>query len=266
MYIYFVKTLAKEPLNILFNNEVSNFLTSFANKNESLKFLEIYKEKDIPKKQLIIDSGAFSVWKSGLTIDIHDYISFCKDVLNKYSKYMKIYVVNLDVIPGIWGKKPTMKERDLACKQGYENMHLLIKEGLTPIHVFHQHEDYEFLKQLSKEIDYIGISPANDQPQKSKVKFMDSCFSILKASIKTHGFAVTAEESLMRYPFYSVDSMSYNSIMAFGRTLHTDNIKYLHNRIPEHLYYCLEKEVQKILKLEKQATDLWKRRGVVWNS
>ena len=49
---------------------------------------------------------------------------------------------------------------------------------------------------------------------------LDITWSIIlnkKPKLKVHGFAVTGYDTMKRYPWYSVDSSSYQSLKRFGR-------------------------------------------------
>lgn len=168
------------------------------------------KQNDI---SLILDSGAFSAWTRKSQIDIDEYIRFCKDNLSYID-----YIVNLDVIPGSPGQKnlPAF-EIERSASKGYENYLYLIKSGLPKekiIHVFHQGEKFKWLKKMVAEMEYIGLSPANDRTTSEKIVWLDLCMRhVLDKQgmpiVKFHGFAVTSLVLLVRYPWYSVDSTSW---------------------------------------------------------
>ena len=173
---------------------------------------------------LILDSGAFSAWTKKAEVNIDQYAEFILQHIDYIS-----YVVNLDVIPGEWGRIPTVKESELSCQKGFENYYYLLEKGVPKeklIHVFHQGDSFKWLQKMMKECtDYIGISPANDKTTSQKMKWLDEvygdyicdCEGISK--IRTHGFGVTAPELLLRYPWYSVDSATWVLQAAFGSCL-----------------------------------------------
>ena len=167
-----------------------------------------------------MDSGAFSAWTQGMEIDIDNYADFALENLNYIS-----YVVNLDVIPSKWGKRPSKEEADQAARQGWENYKYMVKKGIPEdriIHVFHQDEEFSWLNKFVKEgLKYIGISPANDRNVKEKILWLDQCMNHITDSEgmplnKWHGFAVTSLRIMMRYPWYSVDSSSWAAISRMG--------------------------------------------------
>ena len=93
--------------------------------------------------KLMLDSSAYSAWKSGVEIDLDKYISYC--LANQ--AYLDT-IVNLDVIPGEFGRKPTVDEVEASAEQGYSNMKRMEEYGLSPIPVFHQGERPYWLERL----------------------------------------------------------------------------------------------------------------------
>ncbi len=240
-------------------------------------------------KTFMLDSGAFSVWANGGTVDLFSYMLFAKRLRERLPPEVELNVVNLDVLPGKFGQTPTQEEREQSAIQGWENMKKLQAEGLKVIHVYHQHESLEWLEKMHKELPYIGISPANDVSMKQKLQFMDSCYAKIKADVKTHGFAVTSPDQLYRYPLFSADSSSWVAAARYGTIpLFYDDlsIKWLHyknkDEVLKHWQYIAELGIDALAsdewegrtelairsyqKLEKVATALWKSRGIDWTN
>lgn len=184
----------------------------------------------------MLDSGAFSVWSQGKTIDLEAYIAFCK--LNPEVSYY----VNLDVIPGKPGQKEgrflagglldhddnLSEEIEKSCQQGWNNYQQMLEhlpfEKVIP--VFHQDDGFKWLKKyVDFGTPYIGISPANDRTtslkQDSKARWMDELVPLLfhrdgRPKIKTHGFAVTSFALMKFWQWHSVDSASWKLQGAWG--------------------------------------------------
>lgn len=162
----------------------------------------------------MLDSGSFSVWSRGQTIDIDAYAEYAL----RYEPYLK-YIVNLDVIPGKPNQIASITKEDVesAAEQGYDNYLYLLKKGIPKeklIHVFHQGEELYWLERMVKEIPYIGLSPANDRNTSEKMKWLDSIMPYCTDDKgyplnKWHGFAVTSIKLAKRVPFFSVDSSSW---------------------------------------------------------
>jgi len=176
-------------------------------------------------KHIILDSGAFSVWTKGISIDINQYIDFCKQ------HPLISYYVNLDVIPGIPNKHKTVNKKttEEAAQKSWENYQRMLEyfpiEKVIP--VFHQNEDFKWLnKYIEFGTPYIGISPANDRTTAQKIgwlkqiqKYTNLCDEKGNPKIKIHGFAVTSYRLLKFWHWHSVDSVSWLKNAAYGSIL-----------------------------------------------
>jgi hypothetical protein len=149
------------------------------------------------KVNLFLDSGAFSAKTQGVEIDIKEYISFIKqnkDIITVYA--------NLDVIGN----------PDASLK----NLHIMEKAGLYPLPVFHYGEDPEkYLVPLLLKYKYIALGGLVIGATPKLISWLDTIFKKYltdKAGmpiVKVHGFGLTNFVSLLRYPWYSVDSTSW---------------------------------------------------------
>lgn len=165
---------------------------------------------------LMLDSGAYSAWRQKENISLGEYIEYIRDNEASLDSY-----VNLDVIPGEFGRKPTSKEVEVSARIGWENFCAMRECGLSPIPVYHQGESLEWLQKMIDVCDYVGISPANDRNTAEKVRWLDDVFEFLCnaegwSCVKTHAFGVTAISILFRYPWYSVDSLTWLLVAAYG--------------------------------------------------
>ena len=131
-------------------------------------------------------------------------------------------VVNLDCIPGKYGRVPSAEEVEDSALQGWDNLMELDRAGIDAIPVYHQGERRYWLeKMIAEGYDYIGISPANDRTTSQKQKWLDEVFHYLCGEngfpeIRPHGFGFTALPLLRRYPWYSVDSSIWLKLGAHG--------------------------------------------------
>lgn len=246
---------------------VKNYLSSFENPKGTDLAAGI-AGRCRPGNAFLLDSGAFSSWNSGRSIDLKEYISYAKDFIRQHRKTIgHIYIVNLDVIPGEQGKKPTMREVEEAARQGWDNMIQFEKAGLTPVHIFHQGERFEWLERIAARHRYIGISPNNDAGPKSKFNWMREVFGRIKAGNMTHGFAVTARKLMRAFPWYSVDSTSWMAPVQYGKAVFTPEFDELGltSRAKSHVNYVIHSNILELRRLQRENTQLWKRRGVVWD-
>lgn len=224
---------------------VSNYLLSFA---VDAKSCEKFAGGEV-KNNVIIDSGAFTIWNKGGEVDIDAYRDFCLTKPQYWS------FISLDVIPKTGA---TQKDIDICCEKGYENYLYLSKYIKNLMPVYHYGDKMKWLRTYMDHTDYIGISPANDTHEKVKRAFLKTCFDVTKADVKTHGLGYSSFEGLTMFPFYSIDSISYKKVKVF----HDNKRKaFWSNKAMDFLFY---ERVREFLNLEKVITELWERRGVTW--
>ena len=212
--------------------------------NSLVAYPQLKAQKTIPQKHWFIDSGAFSVFTGKKTIDLEEYI---KD-LRKWK--CGIYA-GLDVIGD--------------AEQTKKNCEIMKKAGLKPIPTFHFGEDYSYLEDYCKEYDFIalgGVAQLRTYPKVSA--WLDNCFAIIKKywPKKIHGFAITGERYLKRYPFYSVDSTSWLAGAKFNQVA---GIKDGTIYRPLHYTERNMKNIKHFLRLQDEVTRLWEKKGVKWD-
>lgn len=285
MNLYFASSPSRIHIGVLKKNGAKNLLFSYAFIKRAEKLAELI-DGNWPDR-VILDSGAFSTWTKGSTVDLEAYAAFCTKFRELMPKEVEVNVVNLDVLPGTWGHVPSKEDIAISAEKGWQNMLYLESLGLKVIHVFHQHEDFAILDKLKAHSDYIGISPANDVSMKEKLDWLNKVFLNLKDGTKTHGFAVTSHKQLLGYPFYSVDSSSWVTPARFGRVaILTDRgeiktFPYKSKDDVEKFWpYIAHMGIQRIAHprwedrvgiaikaykgLEELATKVWTQRGVIW--
>ena len=120
MRVFFAVSPGKKYIGFLKENKVENMLISYHFIKSPSKLLELMNGYE--PKNLIIDSGAFSVWSNGGVIDIDKYAEFCSSLKEILPKTINLYIVNLDVLPGKFGERPTKEQREESAKKGWENM------------------------------------------------------------------------------------------------------------------------------------------------
>lgn len=220
----------KEARGIELNRQITNRLVSYLYPSQLNDWC---RQVSQVKGRVILDSGAFSAWVKNKTIPIDAYIKYAQEAIKIAADDNKqLRVVNLDVIPGSPGTSTHLntvqttenkKIIDKAAAEGYENLLRMKDAGITPIHVFHQGEDWEWLHKMIEHTDYIGVSPANDMSVKSRVSWMRSVFSYIhqnKIQIKTHGFAVWMLPVLKTLPFTSADAATWRIVAAWGSIMY----------------------------------------------
>lgn len=286
MKVYFATSPSKQHFELLAEEKVQSILVSYHYIKKPADLIKLLNGHE--PERIMIDSGAFSVWSNGGTINLEDYGNFCIQVKKLLSPNIELNVVNLDVLPGKWGFVPTKEQIDESAKKGWENMLYLEGLGLKVIHVFHQHEDFDILDRLCAHSDYIGISPANDVSNKEKLAWMNKVFGKIRNKVRTHGFAVTSHRQLYNFPYYSADSSSWVTPARYGRIpvmTDTHEIKTFSykdaNEVERYWPYLRAMGIETIAdadswkgrtkiaiatykKLGEIATKIWDSRGITW--
>lgn len=178
------------------------------------------KRNKIPSVKIFLDSGVFSIWKSGFSVELRDYIKF----LHKNEQYVEHYI-NFDVIPGALGRKPSQDELEYSASKGWENMRVMEKEGLSPLPVFHAGERFYWLdRMLDEGYKYICISPSYIRNTKARMDWFNQVYSRIcdkdgYATVDTHILGLTALAPLYTYPWTSCDSTSWMLSAAYGAAM-----------------------------------------------
>jgi len=184
--------------------------------------------KSARKVDLMLDSGAFSAFKKGETINLKAYAKYVK----KFDPLLFSYVT-MDVLPGYTGAAKSDADRlrkaedtrddatiETAASKSYENHARLKDMDLHPIPVFHQGEDFKWLQRMLDEKEpYIGISAIKsgwNDPGLHK-NWFDKIWAMLPPGQKVHGFGITGSTFLLSYPWYSVDSTTWSKGAGFGK-------------------------------------------------
>lgn len=209
------------------------------------------------KSKLFIDSGAYTAYTKGITIEVDAYI----DYLNSISDRCTIFA-QLDTIPGRFNQPKTLEEIQKAPELSWQNylyMRERLKEPQKLIPIFHQGENYKWLKNMlewtdgnGEHIPYIGISPAVDVP--GLEEFLNKSFSMIQKSsnpnVKTHAFGMTRLSILETYPYTSADSTSWKMTAAMGSIYTPWGSVYVSDRRPHDPTYIKNQPKEVIEKIE----------------
>jgi len=154
-----------------------------------------------------LDSGAFSALTQGIKIDIKKYGQF---VLEAQKRGMLSVASNLD---------DTSKNELLT----YQNQKYLEAMGCVVQPVFHTRENEEWLaKYLDEGYDYIFIGGMVPETTKWLHGWLDHIWYHYLTNpdgtprVKVHGFGLTSLPLMFKYPWYSVDSTSWQATGSFG--------------------------------------------------
>lgn len=216
---YFAGSAFKEASDLTIELN-ANILRSFAtDKADILEWIEARKNGWTGK--FLIDSGAFSVFKSGATIDVDEYI----DYLNKIDEYYT-FAIQLDTIPGKWGVPRTDADVIDACDKSWENYEYMYPKMNKPTKlcpVFHMGEPmYALHRILDSKYEYecICISGSKDLSKEQRMDWYEIVIPVVKdkrPNVKIHGLGIGDIRVAEKIPFTSIDATSWILLGAMGK-------------------------------------------------
>ena len=155
-----------------------------------------------PYPEVFLDSGAFSAFTQGETIDINAYCDYIKQFKHLITTYS-----NLDVIGSASGTLTNQRKME--------------KQGLNPLPVFHTNEDWSYLEGYISDYSYIALGGMVPYLRRDKRKQLMSwllrCFKMAKEKSVYHGFGCTSWDVVCAFPWYSVDSSSWGASFRYGQ-------------------------------------------------
>jgi hypothetical protein len=159
----------------------------------------------------VIDSGAYSAWRSGTKIDVREYAAWLRD------KHQDLwFYFSLDVIPGskTQGTLPTKRQIEKACRESWRNYEYLLAQGLKPVPTFHQFEDFAWLDRIREtNPPVIGLSPnklvhVGKRNVWCKSVFTYVCNGKPFPSERYHGLGVASPSAVFTCPWFSIDTIN----------------------------------------------------------
>lgn len=214
--LYFAGWYNEDIMKIIIDNNFNQLLSNINDRDKIEKFIEA--KKNGWKGKLLIDSGAFSIHRSGKEVPLEDYINY----LNKNHEYFDLYV-QLDDIPGKWGIPKTEEELASSPPKTWANYLYMISKLEEPkklLPVFHQGEDYKYLKQMlefrdenGEPIYYLCLSSNKNLDAKKRYDWYKRCYEIIEQSsnpnIKIHSLGTQSQNHCELIPFTSADATSW---------------------------------------------------------
>ena len=163
-------------------------------------------------RKVFLDSGAFSAFTKGVSVDIPKYC--------EYIKRNKDIIEHVDgdilasVLDGIGDPLKT-----------YQNQLEMERLGVRPLPCFHYGEDERYLEWYIANYTYItigGMVPISTPQLKIWLdriweKYLTDGAG--RPKVRVHGFGLTTVSLMERYPWYSVDSSSWVQIARVGGML-----------------------------------------------
>jgi hypothetical protein len=137
--------------------------------------------------RFLLDSGAFTAWKAGKTIQVDDYCKFIESLPFKPWRYF-----TLDVIGD--------------PEKSFKNYELMLSRGFKPIPIFTRGEDIKMIDEYYKTSDVVGIGGlVGTQGNKGFVKGIMN----VVGDRKVHWLGFTNDNFVIHYKPYSIDSSSW---------------------------------------------------------
>ena len=148
------------------------------------------------KTKVFLDSGAFSAFTAGVTIDLDEYCAYIK----RNADIIEVASV-LDAIGDPYAT--------------WQNQVAMEKQGVQALPCYHYGEDPRYLQHYVANYPYItlgGMVPINKEQLGYWLddiwdKYLTTPAGLPK--VKVHGFGLTRVSLMERYPWYSVDSSSW---------------------------------------------------------
>lgn len=165
--------------------------------------------------KVFLDSGAFSAYTLGVTIDLPTYCNYIiqnQDIIRQDDG-----VAIASVLDGIGDPLQT-----------YRNQLDMEQLGAKPLPCFHAGEDEKYLEWYVQNYEYITLGGMVGSSTKQLCIWLDRMWDKYLTDgsgnprLKVHGFGITAIPIMERYPWYSCDSSSWIQSAAFGSIVTPD--------------------------------------------
>lgn len=168
------------------------------------------------KRRIFLDSGAFSAWTQGSVIDMNAYCRYIKenDDILLHGDDGSPYASVLDAIGDPEGT--------------FRNQKRMEKMGVKPLPCFHFGEDERYVDYYLKKYPYITLGGMVGRGTAQLTQWLDRiwgkylCDSTGRARLKVHGFGLTSDSLMHRYPWYSVDSTTWQQLGSAGSIMFYD--------------------------------------------
>lgn len=183
-------------------------------------------------KSIMLDSGAFTAWKSKKTVPLDQVRKYYTRFLERSDGlFDQVWLINLDVITD---DKMTDREKKEATDRSDENFAVLRSEfGNRVLPVFHQGEGVARLRDVIEQADdYLYLSPNNDLSEDRRWRWAclaNYALRDLDSTARAHGLATTGNVMVRKAGLYSGDSATWIQHAKNGRVVLTqsacDNIE-----------------------------------------
>ncbi len=156
--------------------------------------------------KVFLDSGAFSAFTKGVEVN-----------LDKYCEYIHRNADIIEFASVLDGIGDPLKT--------YQNQHAMEQNGTKPLPCFHYGEDPRYLVHYIDNYEYITLGGMVPIARPQLRLWLDEVWGkwLTKPDgtprIKVHGFGLTTNSLMERYPWHSVDSSSWVQMGSVGNIL-----------------------------------------------
>jgi hypothetical protein len=159
----------------------------------------------------LVDSGGYSAWRLGKTIDLNAYCEF----LEQNADWIGMYVV-LDHIA------PDAPEE--AAQISFDNLKEMRRRGFNPIPIWHARESLDWIdRMLDLGCDYIGFSTTSARgfaiDDALELAWSHVVNAAGQPTVLVHAFGNSHVPTLFKYPWASADSSSWLRGPKWGRIM-----------------------------------------------
>lgn len=247
MRLLFAGSEPKKYQDILLKNGAKNALESFWSLNQ----------KNPPSQNrwdglYLLDSGGYSARVRGIKIDVKKYAEYLNNNQVKFA-------FNLD--------PPDNHEslQNLYYLQENTNTYII------PIYHGPEWKNPEWRKILDYYVENypfiaLGGIAGREISEENTKRFLSYVFSRTKDKVAVHGLGTTRKKLLESYPFYCVDSTSWQSMSRFASSKVYSNEMAKVRAKKRHHSENLDADIQWWLKLEQNITKLWLKKGIDWSN
>lgn len=137
--------------------------------------------------------------------------------LDAYAAFIKRYAVGIDLYANV----DVISNAELTWQS---QQYLEQEHKLSPVPVIHFKTDMKWLKHyLEQGYEIIGLGGL--VKARNPTPWIDRCFHIIcdnpkrLPSVKVHGFGISNFDAFVRWPWWSVDSTTWQAVGAFGGIL-----------------------------------------------
>ena len=175
------------------------------------------------RPEILIDSGAWSAFNSGVEISVVNYMNYLqanRDLIDQY--------ISMDVIG----------DSDLSLYFWL----IMRQKGFRPIPVYHYKEDEKFLKYYARRSEIIAIGGTVPEPNKRIVAEWTRLIAWTYPEIKFHLLGSSSRKIIDTVDLYSVDSSTWIMQAKNGRPEHIPGTS--SQAKVKRAIYNLEKEIE----------------------